>query len=103
MKQFRVVITDTTTGEQHVHDLEALAILGIRDRNEDGVESMIGALQIEPREVAQLASTLLDKMPDCTCPNCSKDREIDEELDKVAEHLASVIDKIFGSEGGTKS
>lgn len=103
MKQFRVVITDTSTGEQHVHDLEALAILGIRERNDEGVESMLGALHIQPQEVATLAGALLDNMPDCTCSKCSSERELDEELDKVAEHLASVFEKMLKSKGDDRS
>lgn len=103
MKQFRVVITDTTTGEQHIHDLEALAVLGIRERNNKGIDSMVGALHITPQEVAQLAGALLDNMPDCDCPHCSADAQGEQELDKLADHIISVLEKLIDSRGDASS
>lgn len=103
MKKFRVVITDTTTGEQHIHDLEALAVLGIRERNNKGIDSMVDARHITPQEVAQLAVALLDNMTDCDYSHCSADAQGEQELDKVADHIISVLEKLIDSRGDQKS
>lgn len=103
MKQFRVVITDTTTGEQHIHELEALAVLGIRERNNKGIDSMVDARRITLQEVAQLAVALLDNMTDCDYPHCSADAQGEQELDKATDHIISALEKLIDSRGDQKS
>ena len=91
MKQFRVVITDTTTGEQSIHEVEGFTFLAVQSEIEGGFEAAVETRQLNGKHLHALIAALKDEHPelkamelldileemggDCDCDDCQAERE----------------------------